>query len=239
MTTLATMRDRIANETTWYDLLDQITDAIQSAIKTYQSQPFTFNRGHFRIDTVSGTETYTLPTNLKTAAGGSITSGEDLLTIDSVINRTSGAANRLAGTSYLWLDNFYSTTVANGTPRFYAREGASIRLGPIPNGVFNIYLTGVKKLAPLSAGSDTNAWMTDGEVLIRSRAKAIIALDVLGNQDLYQRAQIMEQAALADLKAAMDNHRQSPLAPVNVQTRQDGSPTIKPTPMAAMVNPRG
>lgn len=225
MTTLQTMRNRIANETGRYDLLEQLDSAILTAIQTYQNEPFVLNSAEYRINTGIGQEAYTLPTDLRTLANGVITSGEDILRIEGVINKTGSAANTIRGVTRQWLEQWYSTAGATGTPEFYHRQGNLIRFGPVPSAVLNIFLTGVKKLAPLTTGASTNAWMTDGEALIRNRAKAGIARDILMNSEMMQAAQAAEKEAFDDLKRNLSAYTMQPLASPNFQVRSDGSRT--------------
>lgn len=227
MSTLQTMRNRIANETGHYDLLDQIDPAILTAIQTYLNERFVFTLAEYRINTVNAQEEYTLPTDLKTTSGAAITAGEDLLQIDGCINRTGSASGVIRPSTRQWLDLYYSSVGGTGTPVYYHRNGPVIRFGPVPNGVFNIYLTGLKKLAPLSTGASSNAWMIEGEALIRNRAKAVLARDVLRDPDMAAAAQAAEKEAYDDLKRQVVAHTMQPLAPPNYQIRQDGSPVLR------------
>lgn len=227
MTTLQTMRNRIADETGRTDLLDQIDKAIMTAIQTYQNERFTFTLAEYRINTVIAQEAYVLPDDLKTVAGAAIPVGEDLLQLDGVINRTGAVASVLRPCDRQWLDLYYSTAGTNGIPSYYNRRGATIRLGPVPNAVFNVYLTGVKKLVPLSGSSSSNAWMIEGEALVRNRSKCILARDVLRDPDLLAACQAAESEAFDDLKRQMTAHTIQPLSPPNFQVRSDGTPLTR------------
>jgi hypothetical protein len=57
-------------------------------------------------------------------------------------------------------------------PDYFAYYKQNIRLYPIPDAVYTMTMAYVYKLTALSSGSDSNAWTTDAEELIRCRAKA-------------------------------------------------------------------
>jgi len=76
-----------------------------------------------------------------------------------------------------------------GYPEMYAIHSNEIRLYPPPNAAYPMRWAGIKKLDDVSLGATStasNKWMTDGEELIRLRAKATIFRDELRNPNLAQ-----------------------------------------------------
>jgi hypothetical protein len=175
MTTLATMRSRIIRETSRTDLETEIDDAIRTAIETYKSHRLKFLLETVSVVTVSSQMTYTM----------------DLIAIDSVVG-PSGAIREVA-------PGFLDLYASAGVPLYFSWQLDTLRLGPVPNSALTLKVAGIKKLATLTTGAGTNAWMTDGEALIRSAAKAIIARDVIKDQVLMQASEAAEQLALAQL----------------------------------------
>lgn len=199
MSTLGAIRAQLANQIGNYDLGDQYDHAIRAAIELHEGERFAFNGARLRLDTVAAQEFYTLPGDLKTPAGAALAAGEDVLEIESATLRWNATGTPMEATTFDELEECNSTGII-GQPLYYAREGSSFRLGPIPDAVYTIYINGLKKLGTLSAGTDTNAWMTDGALLVIASAKAILARDVLRNGELSGTAMEQERQALAALR---------------------------------------
>lgn len=211
MTTLGTMKTRIASDIlrpAWAD--NFIFDAIQDAISDYEGQRFAFNVNRFRLNTVIGQETYTVPDDIKTEANVALATGETLLEIDGVSVRYNNSAYPLCAVTEPWIEN-YTTTSTQGQPTHYCWIGTRFRLAAIPDQVYPIYILGHKKLSTLSDNGDTNAWMTDAAKLIRNRAKAILYRDVLRDPPNALAAEKSEMDALAALKRQLGGQQTNTL----------------------------
>ncbi len=66
------------------------------------------------------------------------------------------------------------STQYTGVPVDYAIFGDQLRLAPIPDAAYTITFSGLARLPTLSQDADTNAWMTEGEALIRNQAKVFL-----------------------------------------------------------------
>jgi len=189
------MQDRIADELDRADLTTQIQRAIKSAIAHYEKQRFWFNESrNISFATVDGTEFY----------GSSADSDiPNLLYIDNLrVAITTTDKYDLERKPYQYLDSISdSITADEGQPTCYAYYAKQIRLYPIPDASYSIYGSGVMLLSELSATGDTNAWMTDGEELIRSRAKWDIFTHVV--KDL-ESAGVMKSVEKDELKALIE-----------------------------------
>lgn len=175
-----TMQARIVTELYGRtDLATQITDAIQSAITYYQRRKFFFNEGiDTSITTVSGTASYTVPTGFQ---------GDDDLTLTY-----SNYPFPLEKRTWDEMVNLrINATQAPSVPTDYAYYADQFWLYPTPNGAYLLTLSETKNLSALSGSTDTNAWMVEGEELIRNRAKADVKINVI-----YDAAAIAERAAL-------------------------------------------
>lgn len=194
MATYAETRARIADEmandgdiTT-----SQINNAILSTIADYSGEPFWFNQKSATFNTVASQENYT---------------STDLADIPNIIKLLSMRVyNSGSYTSYInGLDNDAIEDIQDGTmrgaPQFYARFENKIRMYPIPDAVYPIRIAYITTLATLSADSDTNAWLSDGEEVIRQGAKKRLAADILGADDLANRFARMEQEAYDGLRS--------------------------------------
>ena len=190
MTTFGTMSDRIADELDRTDLTTQIQREIKSAIAYYDKHRFWFNEArNISFATVDGTEYY----------GSSADSDiPNLLFIDTLkIALNASDKYDLERVPFQEIDSdSQGITLDEGKPVKYAYYAKQIRLYPIPDASYSIYGAGVIALGDLSLSTDTNAWMTDGEALIRSRAKWALYTHVIKD---VESARIMKQAELDEL----------------------------------------
>jgi hypothetical protein len=195
MSTYLEMQTRIADELDRTDLTGQIQKAIQTAIAFYERKRFWFNEARsITFNTVDGQEFYT------SADQSDI---PNLLTIDFVKLTISGSDKvNLDRSSYQELEYWSSNlSTDEGQPTAYAYYAKQLRLYPIPDAAYAVRVSGVFSLATLSADSDTNAWMTDAEALIRTRAKREILTHVI--RDL-EAAGVMNQVEQEQLKSLIE-----------------------------------
>lgn len=179
MSDYGTMQTRIANELARADLSSYIKDAIKSAVSHYSRHHFWFNETTGTFNTADGTEYYAV-----------VTTVPDFVEIDSMVITVNGNKYPLVQRDMDYIDAVSGNTSLKGVPTDYCYYKESIRLYPIPNGVYTITMAYVKKFADLSATADTNAFMTTGEQLIRSRAKADLMTNYLMD---YQGAGFMKR----------------------------------------------
>jgi len=185
MTNYLIMQARIADELVRDDLAGQIQKAINSAIQTWEGFRFAFNERKYLIQTVADQEYYDLvtPTLLTYPAGAAVGTGETILELDHDPRITVNSSYyRLTPRSQSWFeDNTGPASQYTGQPDSYGIFDNQLRLFPIPDGVYPLKLEGLARLSPnpLSADADTNAWMVEGEALIRQHAKLIIYRDVV------------------------------------------------------------
>lgn len=198
MSTLGIMKTRIADELTRDDLSSQIALAITSAIQQYEGERFTFNEKRYLLPTVAGTEYYAF-TSLTQTDGSALGTGETLLEIDSMALSLNNDLYRLSERSQQWMDA-HGAGSTRGQPYDYAVFSDRVRLYPIPGAVYSIIISGLARLPTLSADGDTSGWMTDGEALIRSEAKAILYRDVLHDKEGLEYAALAAGNAMASLK---------------------------------------
>lgn len=177
MTTLATMIDRIDDELDRGGTIDsQIQAEILSAIVHYENQRYWFNEGQSTASTVAGTPNIAAPTDLLEPIRLDLTSG----TVKSELRR-------LGYNQYRDKDG-NDTSGTTAEPCEYAYLADQFWLNPTPDAVYTLEISYVRTLAALSTGTDTNAWMTDGEELIRSRAAAAVNIRYLRDPMAQQSA---------------------------------------------------
>lgn len=192
MTTYATMRNRIVD-----DLIDsslttaQINQAIQTAIKFYERKEFYFNQKTASFATVAAQEYY---------GAAALSDIPDIIRIISATVTSAGSKYPLLYSDFATMDAMQDGAVTS-MPRHLAYFGQQIRLYPIPDTVYTMGLSYIYRFAALSADGDTNAWMTDGEELIRQSAKRRLGLDIQGGEEIAMRAKVLEDEAYDELLA--------------------------------------
>ncbi len=193
MTTLGTMRERIADE-----LLDQgeLTDAqidrsIQTAIKHYEREGFWFNSKVGTFSTVVDQERYGVAANADIPY---------IVRVDSMQSQSgSGTKTRVQQVDNGLIEDVQDGSVT-GEPEQFSRYGSEIRLYPIPSAVYTMTMSYVYKLPALSADADTNAWTDECEELIRQSAKRLIAQDILYSPEIVSMAAQAEAVAHARIR---------------------------------------
>jgi hypothetical protein len=181
------MQARIADDMVRDDLASQIKNAINDAIELQEGERYKFNEKRYRILTVAGQEYYDLRgSTLLTSAGAAVGTGEALLEIDDIICTVSNNPYPLIQRTQQHINEWQSSTY-QGQPADYTLYGQQLRIWPIPNDAYTLDLMGLARLAPnpLSADSDTNAWMTDGAGVIRGQAKMLLYRDILRDTEGY------------------------------------------------------
>lgn len=154
----------------------QIKIEILSSIQHYERQRFWFNEGSATASTVAATNNVGVPS--------------DLLEIDSIDVTYAGHPYPLDRATWDWYSNVSArdVTVGRGPPETFVYYQNLFYLYPVPDTAYTLLLSYLKQLATLSADADTNAWMVDGEALIRHRTRAAIKINYQQNPDSIAEA---------------------------------------------------
>lgn len=185
------LKARIADELADSTISSQIILAIDTAIKHYERKEFYFNTKTGTFSTVVGQEWY------GTAANADI---PNLVKIISMTRTVQGYKRPIDIVPFTEIDK-WQDNAATGDPEAAAYFNKQIRLYPLPNSVVTVTMAYVYRLDALDADADENAWTSDAEELIRQKAKAIVAADVLRDADIYQAATEMERIAYNALRS--------------------------------------
>lgn len=200
MTTYATMRNAIIDEMANDGALTnaQVNNAILRSIRHYERRPWWWNQKTATFSTVAAQEYYT---------SAALTDIPDIVDIKSATITVDGVKSVLTPVNFEDMDAQQDGNVT-GDPVSYTLFKENIRLYPIPTATRTVTLAYIYRLTELSADSDSNAWMTDAEELIRQAAKKRVALDIFQADDIAARAGIMEKMAFDELEA--ENRRRRP-----------------------------
>jgi hypothetical protein len=162
-------------------LVPQIKLEIQSAILLYERELFWFDEGQAAINTAAATATVTPPA--------------DLIEIDSIDLTYGGHPYPLKRKGWNWYVDVGArdTTVGKAPPGNYVFYQNLLYLYPVPDAIYALQLSYKKKLAVLSADADTNSWMTEGEELIRNRARQAVRVNY--RNDSVAKAELLQMAS--------------------------------------------
>jgi hypothetical protein len=185
MSDYLTMQNRIAREAYFMQgavasgKQNEIKEAIQSAISFYEPELFWFNEQQATSLAIADFEYYAVPVDFIQMYSLSLLQGERWETLEPV--SLDEAEQRLQNRP-------------PGRPTSYCTFNQQFRLSPMPNASFELRLSYIRRLDQLVGDQDTNAWVVEAEAMIRSKAKAILFLDVSHDS---------EQAAVQDTVSTM------------------------------------
>ncbi len=165
MSTLGTMKTRIADEIARTDLTSQIALCITSAIEEHERFGWWFQETSFSFDLTSGQTQYTTSDNANIPL---------MIDFDSVTVTGSGSDPGWGLKLEKWPYSAIQARLqsnAETLPSVYSFWEESLWFAPEPGSGYAVKVAGKKKLTTLSESTDTNAWMVTGEILIRQTAK--------------------------------------------------------------------
>jgi hypothetical protein len=187
------MQSRIADEIATTSFTTQIKLEILSAIQHYERERFWFNEGQDTTSTVAGQSGYAVPT--------------DLLEFDVIELTYSGHPYPMHRQTWDWFTRIggRDVNIGRAPPNNWVYHDNQIYLFPIPDAVYTLTLSYLKQLTTLSADADTNAWMVDGEALIRSRARQSVLINY--RKDAGARAERDIQAQSHSRYMSLEEHQ--------------------------------
>jgi len=194
MTTYGVMQDRIIDECardTDSAFPAIVRREIQSAIRHYERERFFFNEKRATFSVSSSQEWYT-SADLSDLPG--------IVEFDGLTINLNSRLCPLTQRTFAYLEAIMSATTIFGDPTEFCIYRQQIRVYPVPNQGRAVTASYLYKFTTLSASTDTNAWMTDGEELIRSRAKRKLYAEVIKDTDQAVIAAQSEAEALGSLR---------------------------------------
>jgi len=188
MSNLGLMTARINDELGDARSSGRIPNAIQAAIRFYESERFWFNEGESCASTVVDQQAYATPTDYLEP---------DSLTVTDTVEDVRYTLTRR---SWSWIRLHLIDQDTKTRPDDWAYYADQIWLYPVPDQVYTLTMSYLKRLDTLSAFTDTNEWMTHGEELIRSRAKWDLLLHTIRDYDAAQSMAGAVEDALFNLR---------------------------------------
>lgn len=191
-TTFQNVQDRInldyLNRT---DLTSETQRAIIRAINHYQYERFWFNQTATAIAMATATGVVALPTDFIAL---------DMVTV--VANGGTSIVQQRSMERIVYRQSFGAS--ASGVPQECAVYNNTLNFYPkVPDSAYSVTVRYVNTLPALSAGTDSNDWLSAAEDLIVYHAAADVLQNVIrGRADEVASMQQMEQQALATLQRA-------------------------------------
>lgn len=190
MTTFATMISRIEREIHRTNKNAEVRSAILSAIEHFEEgRQFHFNTERSIASTVIGQKFLPLPDDFVDFIGK--------FPLQITVNQSTYPLNRRRWDYLQFID--LDAVVGRGIPFDWTYGDNQLRLYPIPQDIYILCLYYKKKLAAITADDTSNAWMVDGERVVRARAKWDIYTNVIHQFDKAQQQKIQEAEAFQSL----------------------------------------
>lgn len=193
MGTLAELKQRIALELRRNDLSDDIANAIKDAIRFHERTRFWFNQSRsITFSTTFGQDGYGVADNPLIPG---------FVRIDDIFLPRAVSIHPLTRYEVPDFEIVAGATSNPGKPSCWTYTEGAIRLYPIPDAVYAMRIIAHYRLPGLIDDSDSNAWTTEAEELIRTHAKLMLFLDVLEDDTNVNRMQLKLPLLLDALKA--------------------------------------
>lgn len=173
------MKDKIADQLARDDLTSRIGEAISDAIRFYQPHRFIFSEGRdVTLNTVVGQEFYTATDDPLIGT---------LYAFDYITVTIGTAKFDVQRYQPEQIELLTQTGTQQGQPYAYSYYNYQLRFYPVPDSVLPLTIAAHQKIAaPATDTEVANRWMTDGEQLIRGRAKYELGLNYTKDMDEAQ-----------------------------------------------------
>jgi hypothetical protein len=164
------------------DFDDRIKQAICDAIVFYSTSRLGFNTKRARALITSGMEELSLPLDWVEADYLRLEDDGDRIPFDEV--------------TYDWIEDHRENDTDRGTPEKYAIQHRQMRLWPIPDKSYTLVFSfqyEIRNVSISASEGETNAWMTEGEQLIRTWAQGDVLINHIDGPEATEKG-IMLQA---------------------------------------------
>ena len=152
---------------------DRIKGAIEDAIKRFRVKRLGFNQKSAQTILYSAQETIALPI--------------DWLEVDYIRLELDNDRQPLREVSYDLIEDRQRGIASDGEPRLFAIQNRTMRFYPIPDKSYTAIMSFHFDLTDVSVSSSdaaTNAWMVEGEELIRKQAMGDLYVSYIGGSSV-------------------------------------------------------
>jgi hypothetical protein len=195
MATLGQVVERIRedlNRGSDYD--SRIKRAIAEAIRFYRNKRLGWNLKRAYATLTSGNEYVSLPSDWIEA---------DLLRLDQEERR-----DVLTEVGYDWIDEENQYGLNRGRPTNYALQHRTLRFYPTPDQTYTLMFSFQYELKDVSVSASdgaTNAWLDEGEELIRKHAESELLVHYIDGGDAIAKGQLLRQECSDQILPALES----------------------------------
>lgn len=160
----------------------RIREAIVDAIRFYRSKRFGFNQKRQTTTINPGVEYLVLPTGW--------------LEVDSLRLEDGSTRHPMHERGFDWLDDRYQSIGTTGRPVYFSVQNRQLRFAPIPDTSYSLVMSFLYQLPEVSVSATdeaTNAWMVEGEELIRKHALSDLRVLYLGGAEEIEKGMALRQ----------------------------------------------
>lgn len=195
MPSIDDLKSRIADDLVRSDLNTQIVNEIYDGITKFQRRRFWFNETRDEtFSTVAGQYIY---------GYDDLSTIPDFVAIDALYSTVSSYVRQLRAVPPEELETLGGTNAMTGEPTSWCYFAQSIRLYPVPNGVYSMRIQGhIRKTPPTNVtDSAYNVWTYEAFELLRCYAKRQIAMHTLRDMEMVAIMNDAVKSQINDLLA--------------------------------------
>lgn len=174
MSNYGNLQARIRREINRTDLTADISAAVQSAIRYYENQPFSFNNARHSFIALPSIQTVALPARFVEPEYLKLTWSTNFYPVERV--------------QWSYIEDLLFNETYRSIPRYYAIYDDLIQFYPIPVSTMTGNLSYITRLSDLSDSADANAWTGEAEELIRLHAQVDLYETVIRGPEAHQQA---------------------------------------------------
>jgi hypothetical protein len=160
----------------------RIKKAIVDAIRFYRAFRFGFNQKRAQTTLNPNLEFIVLPVNW--------------LEVDTLKIEEDGYTVPMREKTFDWIDENFRGRTDTGRPVYFALQNRQLRFAPVPDTSYSLVMSFLYQLPEISYSSSdaaTNAWMTEGEELIRKHALGDLKVTYIGTPAEVQLGMALRQ----------------------------------------------
>lgn len=162
----------------------RIKEAICDAIKRYRAVRLGFNQKKARTVLTSDNELIVLP--------------DHWMEVDHLRLEVDSERDPLREVTYDWIEDKQRGTPFNSKPTHFAIHNRELRFYPIPDRSYTLVMSfhcDLPEISVSAADEATNAWMTEGEELIRKRAMGDLKVIYIGGSMIPEGRDLLDEVS--------------------------------------------
>lgn len=160
----------------------RIKEAIADAIKRFRGKRLGFNQKNSRTVLLSDQEMIALPT--------------DWVEVDFLRLERNTDRYPLREVSYDWIEDRQRGMPSDGEPTKFAIQNRQLRFYPIPDQSYSLVMSFLCDLPEVSVSASdaaTNAWMVEGEELVRKQAMGDLLVTYIGGARVLEGKAMLQE----------------------------------------------